>query len=349
MKKILMMGLTPPLEGGSERHIYEISSRLKESRVFTQKGSLCKNALKASTIGTGGFITNISFFFSSLFYSIYLLFGKRKFDLIHIHENLLYLLVPFLKIRYKVIVTVHGITGFRFYENKILWVLFRLGLKFSDKIISVSLADKELLEKEFEKVVYMPNGVDIELYEKIKAKNKENKIVFVGRIHEQKGIETLLKSFLLLKKKYENYKIEIIGKKEGELYEKLSEKYKDENIIWKGFILDRKVLFSEISSAKILVFPSIWEALPWPALLEGLGSGNPVVASDLLGMRYVFNDGNEILLAKPKNPEDLAEKISKLIDNPELAKKIGKEGKKKARKFSWQNIAKEIQRVYNNL
>lgn len=46
-----MVGLTPPLEGGSERHIYEISSRLKNCTVFTQAGSICKEKIEIPLIG----------------------------------------------------------------------------------------------------------------------------------------------------------------------------------------------------------------------------------------------------------------------------------------------------------
>jgi hypothetical protein len=41
-----MIGLTPPLEGGSERHIYEFSSRINNCEVLTQKGSICKRKIE---------------------------------------------------------------------------------------------------------------------------------------------------------------------------------------------------------------------------------------------------------------------------------------------------------------
>lgn len=347
--KALMMGLTPPLEGGSERHIYEISSRIKDSFVLTQKGSLCRNKIEGYTLKSPAILRNISFFISAFVYSVYLLFSKKRYNIIHIHENLLYFLIPILKIRYSVIVTVHGITGFKFYDNKFLWFFFRSSLKFADKIISVSVTDKALLDKEFDCVVYVPNGVDIKAYQKIKKQRIEKKITFVGRIHKQKGVEYLLKAFEIVSDRFSEYKLEIIGKKEGSLYESLSQKYVNPNIIWKGFILDREKIFSELACSEVLICPSLWEALPWPVLLECLGSGRPVIASNLAGMEQVFKDGKDILLVRPEDYERIAEKIIYLIQNKKTADKIGKAGKMMAKQYSWDSVSKKVVAVYKGI
>jgi len=340
--KILMLGLTPPIEGGSQRHLYEVSSRIP-CQVLTQKGSICKNKIELPILKESSFLVNVSFFLSCLIYSIKLLLIKRH-ELIHIHENLLYLLIPVLRLRYKIVVTVHGITGFKFFDNKFLWFFFASCLKAASLIISVSVADKKLLDKQFKKVIYIPNGVNIEDYKGIKART-ENKIVFVGRIHEQKGIFYLLKAFEKVKNKIPGFKLVILAKLND--YSKILKKqFPDKRIIWKGFILDRKKLFSEMASSCMLIYPSLWEALPWPALLEGLASGRPVIASSLPGMNEIFSD-KEIILIEPKNSEKLAEKILYLYKNKKKAQGIGKQGKKKAQKYNWGAIAKKIHQTYN--
>ena len=348
MIKTLIIGLTPPLEGGSERHIYEISSRIEGTTVLTQKNTLCKNAIPLPTIKKDGFLRNISFFIVSLIYTFLLLARtKKKYEIIHIHENLLYFLIPLLRIRYKVMVTVHGISGFKFYDNKVLWFFFKNSLQHADKIVSVSLADKELLDKDFNNVIYIPNGVNLNTYKQIPIEKTQKKITFVGRIHKQKGVEYLFKAFHELNKQYPKYKLNIIGKKQGDLYEKLKKTYSDKNILWKGFISDRKKLFLELASSEILVFPSLWEALPWPALLEGLGSGRPVIASDLYGMKKIFTNKKDILLVSSKNPPELAKALIFLIRNKSIATKIGKEGYKIAEDYTWDKLAKKVQNLYN--
>ncbi|PJB94465.1 hypothetical protein CO081_01215 [Candidatus Pacearchaeota archaeon CG_4_9_14_0_8_um_filter_35_24] len=350
MKKILMMGLTPPVEGGSERHIYEISSRIPESFVFTQKNSICQNKVTVPIYKKNNFFRNILFLLTSFVYSIVLLITPvKKYDLIHIHENLLYFLTPILKLRYKVIITVHGISGFRFFDNKLIWPAFRYCLSRANKIISVSVADVDNLKKEIENIKYIPNGVDLEFYSKIKPLKVQKKITFIGRIHKQKGTSNLLKAFQTFSKKYPGYNLQIIGKKEGNLYHELKTKYKSDKIIWKGFVSDRRILFKEASSSYLLVFPSIWEALPWPALLEGLGSGRPVIASDLPGMRKIFKDNTNIVLVKPSSVESLEKALIAMAKSPKKANQIGRNGKKTAKKYEWSKIALEVQNLYNTV
>jgi glycosyltransferase involved in cell wall biosynthesis len=347
MKKVLLIGLTPPVEGGSQRHILELSKEIKNTEVLTQRGSLCKNKIELPVITQNNLLLNLSFFFSVLVYSLKLLIWPKKYEIIHIHENLLYLLVPFLRLRYKVIVTVHGLFGFKFFDNKILWRIFAGCLILANQIISVSLAEFNLLKSNYRNVQYVTNGVDVSIYKKLKCK-KNKTITFVGRIHEQKGLKFLLEAFSKINKDFPEYSLNIIGKADGAYYESLK-KMNVKNIIWRGFILDRKELFAELKNSEILVYPSLWEALPWPALLEGIASGTPVIASDLSGMKDNFQDGQNILLAKPKSSEDLAKKISFLLNNKKKAQEIGSRGEKIAREFSWQIIAKKVSKIYNEL
>jgi glycosyltransferase involved in cell wall biosynthesis len=347
-KKVLMIGLTPPLEGGSQRHIFEISERLGLS-VLTQKGSLCKGKVELPVSKKSVFLRNMSFAFLCFVYSLKLLLFKKKYDLIHIHENILYPLAVILRIRYKVIITVHGIVGFKFYENKFLWFFFSLGLRACNKIISVSVSDKEILDKNFNKVVYVPNGVDVGVYEKIKPRKIEKKISFVGRIHEQKGTDILIDAFEKVSKEFPAHSLNIIARKEGKFYEALSEKSKNLKVNWEGFILDRKKIFSKLAESELLVFPSRWEALPWPALLEGLGSGRPVIASDLNGMRSVFKDRKEIILVEKEDSDSLAKEITEILKNKKLGNKIGMSGKKKSKEFTWDIISEKTDKVYEGI
>ncbi|MCX6748461.1 MAG: glycosyltransferase [Candidatus Pacearchaeota archaeon] len=313
---ILMIGITPPIEGGSQRHIYEISSKIN-CQVLTQKGSICKNKIELPVLDNNQLLLNLT------------------------------PLAILLKIRYKVVITVHGITGFKFYESKLLWFFFKQGLKLADLIISVSVNDKMLLDKEFSNVIYISNGVDLELYRNINPEIKKQ-ITFVGRIHEQKGVVYLLEAFTLLTKQNPDFELNIIGKI-NPLASSLKNQFSNPKIIWKGFILDRKILFKEIASSYALVYPSLWEALPWPALLEGLASGRPIVASDLQGMRKVFNNKKNILLCTPGNSKELAEKIQLLLKNKNMAEKVGKAGKNLSLRFDWQEIARKINSEYGKL
>ena len=192
-------------------------------------------------------------------------------------------------------------------------------------------------------MTYIPNGVDTKFYKEIKVR-VSNKITFVGRIHEQKGIIYLLKTFYEIKDKIPKFRLEIVGDINDYAKELMSE-FSDNRIIWRGFILDRKKLFEEISSSYVLVYPSLWEALPWPALLEGLASGRPVISSNLNGMRNIFSDRENILFFEPKDYKELGEKLLKLVNDENFANFIGNNGKSKAKEYDWDIIANKISGV----
>jgi glycosyltransferase involved in cell wall biosynthesis len=340
MKKTLMIGLTPPLEGGSERHIYEVSSRLK-CAVLTQNESICKNKIELPIIGSG-YVKNFSFLLSSLVYAIYLLVKpKKEYDTIHIHENLLYLLIPLLSMRYKVVVTVHGIKGFKFYDNKKIWAIFKWFLRFAEKIIAVNIEDKKELEKYFKKVIYIPNGVDLSIYGKVKQKI-ENKIGFIGRVHEQKGIVYLIEAFQKIKPKFPGLMLEIIGKVD-EYGLELKKKYNDNRIVWRGFLGDRDEIAKSLKSAYLIALPSLWEGLPL-VLFEALASDRPVIVSNIPAYKSVIKD--EAVFCKVKNSDDLAKKIEMLLKNKKLADKYGKRGFELSKKYDWDEIAKMLEKAY---
>jgi glycosyltransferase involved in cell wall biosynthesis len=343
-KKILMMGITPPVEGGSERHIYEISSRIDGADVLTQKGSICKNKIEVDVVKNNGFMRAVSFFLGCLVYSIRLLTIKdKRYETIHIHENLLYFLAPLLGLRYKIVITVHGMSGFRFYDNKLLWLFFRTALIFADRLIAVNPEDKKRLEEAFErrKVEYIPNGVDLSVYEKIKAK-VEKKFVFIGRIHKQKGIIYLLEAFEEFSKTNKNFKLEIIGEI-NDYAKELQGKFRNKSIIWKGYLNNRKEIVKELKSAYCIVLPSVWEGLPL-TLFEAMAGERPVIVSDIPAYRAVIK--NEAVFFRTEDSKDLCDKMRGVIESKKKADEIGKKGAKLAERYDWNKIVKMIEEVY---
>ncbi|MBU0977076.1 MAG: glycosyltransferase family 4 protein [Nanoarchaeota archaeon] len=341
MNKVLLIGLTPPLEGGSERHIYEISSRMKNSTVLTQKGSSCKRKIEVYTLNNSSFLRSISFFFSCLFYAIFLTFSKKQYSTIHVHENLLYFLIPLLSLRYKTVVTVHGIKGFKFYDVKFLWFFFRQALKSANQLIAVNKEDEKLLKHFFKKVSYIPNGVDHSAYENLHTAVKK-KISFIGRIHEQKGLVYLLESFQTINKDFPDFSLEIIGEI-NDYAKELKKKFQNKNIIWRGYLSDRNEIIKSLSSAYCICLPSLWEGLPL-TLFEALAAGRPVILSDIPAFKSVIKD--EAIFFKCKETRDLTDKIESLLKNKKKGDEIGKKGEKLAMEYSWNKIAKRTENEY---
>jgi glycosyltransferase involved in cell wall biosynthesis len=347
MKKVLIIGLTPPLEGGSQQHIFEIVKRLNKKKfditVLTQKASLCKKYARCIEIplkNKPGYGQSFEFFSAVK----KMLYAFKEYDIIHLQENYLFLLIPALKriTSAKIIATVHGMKGFKYYDNKVLWWIFKNKLKKADRIIAISPTDKLLLEKISNNVTYIPNGVDISAY---KGRAKINKkIVFIGRIHEQKGVIYLLRAFETLSREFPEFKLEIIGKL-NEYSAELKKQFPDKRIVWKGYVSNRKEIAKELKSAYCIVLPSLWEGLPL-TLLESLASQRPVITTSLPVISMIVNNQKNCILVSPKNSDEIIETVTYFVNNPASASKIGKQGKLLSQNYSWGAITNKLAKIY---
>ncbi|MBI3334513.1 glycosyltransferase family 4 protein [Candidatus Pacearchaeota archaeon] len=346
MNQILLMGMSAPQEGGSERHVYELASRIKESTVFTQRGSICQRTVQVPVPTRNILLRNLCFLFWAVLYALFLLITlRKKYTTIHIHENLLYVLAPLLRMRYTVVITIHGMTGFLFHDSKLLWLFFKQGLRAADALIAVNPVDERVLHHEFpgKKIKYFPNGVDLDAY-KGRA-HVEKKIVFIGRIHEQKGIVYLLEAFTSLEAQIPGFKLEIIGKLNDYAIE-LQRKYPSQRILWRGFIANRDAIARTLESAYCIVLPSLWEGLPL-TLFESLASGRPIIVSKIDAFSSVVK--NEVIFFKSKNSSDLGKKLLEIVRDKKRAARIGAAGKKTAGRYDWNRIAQEYSAFMQSL
>ncbi|MFQ5910658.1 MAG: glycosyltransferase, partial [Thermoplasmata archaeon] len=86
------------------------------------------------------------------------------------------------------------------------------------------------------------------------------------------------------------------------------------------------------------------------AALEAMSSGKPVVVSDIPGVREVITEGEEGLLCEPMNPEDLAGKISLLLEDDAKRQRMGSKGREKVEKyFNIERVARKVAEVYESL
>jgi glycosyltransferase involved in cell wall biosynthesis len=96
-------------------------------------------------------------------------------------------------------------------------------------------------------------------------------------------------------------------------------------------------------SASALLFPSLEEGFGFP-LLEAMAYGLPVVTSNTSALPEV--GGDAALYADPRDPCDIASKISLAVEDPELRQGLIRRGRQRARQFPWRKTAEETLRVY---
>ena len=247
----------------------------------------------------------------------------------------------------------------------------------ADGIIAVSQQMKtdviEAYGVSAEKVTVIHNGIDPEFYKPTFDNdllleygiNPEIPFVlFVGRITRQKGISQLISAA-----KYFNTTCQVvlcagapdtseIAKETEELIIEL--KSHRDGIILISEMMPREKIKVLYSHARVFACPSLYE--PFGIInLEAMACETPVVGSAVGGIPEIIVEGQTGFLIplesvsrtdfNPKNPErfqkEFAQKVNHLLDNEELADKMGKAGRERVLdKFSWESIAKTTFNYY---
>jgi len=114
------------------------------------------------------------------------------------------------------------------------------------------------------------------------------------------------------------------------------------NIIRTGFTTEEE-LVEIFNLASVYVQPSFYEGFGLP-VLEAMASGTPVVIAKTNALVEIANDA--ALIADPKDPKDLAEKIEMVLKKDELRKDLIRKGFLRVKEFSWEKTAEEMIEVY---
>ena len=170
-------------------------------------------------------------------------------------------------------------------------------------------------------------------------------IGFVGRLTEQKGVAYLIDATRDLVKTSPEARIVIVG--EGDLAEELRARAKDlPQVIFAGFQRD---IPRYLAMFDIFVLPSLWEGLPM-SILEAMASGKPVVATGVSGTPEVVVDNATGFVVEPKNVPQLQERLSELVRDKELRRKMGAAGRERVvAEFSAEGMVRATEALYEKL
>jgi len=172
---------------------------------------------------------------------------------------------------------------------------------------------------------------------------KSDYLLYLGTMKPSKNIEGLIKAYsiLLSENKIKNIKLVIAGKK-GWLYQSIYNLVKEldleKQVIFTGFIPDNEAKYL-IKNAKAFVMVSFWEGFGIP-VLEAMSLGVPVICSNAGSLPEITDKA--AILVDPKNPNQIAQQIEKVLKNNRLKTILIKRGKSRARMFDWQNCSKII-------
>lgn len=175
------------------------------------------------------------------------------------------------------------------------------------------------------------------------TQEKSNRILFVGRLSEVKGVEVLLEALAILPT---NYELVIAG--DGYNKKNIEDRLHtlglaEERVIFDGYIDSQDRLRELYQSATVVAVPSLWPEPFGIVGLEAFTYGKPVVAFSVGGIPEWLADGEVGLLAKPGDAHDLAAKLLQLLQDSEYRHTLGRRGKQHvAQSFSWEKHWKQF-------
>jgi len=152
-------------------------------------------------------------------------------------------------------------------------------------------------------------------------------IGFVGRLTREKGISELIEAFQILRRDGLNVCLLLLGDFEaGDPVDwaTVESIRTDSNIRWLGYVPDPRPYFHWMD---VVALPTYREGLSM-VLLEAAAAGKAVVSTHTTGVVDVVIDGITGLLVSPRNAPALADAIRRLIEDDELASRMGREARR---------------------
>lgn len=245
----------------------------------------------------------------------------------------------------------------------IAWEHFNYGVNIGSKLqkyarsISCKKTDALVVLTENDKELYLKNEKSIKrvvrIYNPIKYDNKEwnvkreNIVLAVGRLEDQKGFDLLLQAWKNIENKYKDWKLCIVGKGKKETQLKaLMNTLQLQNVEFAGYKSD---VDKEFRKASVFVCSSRFEGFGM-VILEAQANEIPVVSFDCpYGPSELIKNNETGILIENGNIEKLSEGIEDLINDENKRLKLAENAKKWSQNFDVIKICDEWERLFKQV
>lgn len=172
-------------------------------------------------------------------------------------------------------------------------------------------------------------GVDLDAYRLVPEPDGRVTIVLPARMLVDKGVHEYVAAARLLRTRGVDAQFVLVGGIDADNPAALKaaqlRAWESEGLVtWAGHCTDMPAM---LASAHIVCLPSYREGLP-KALLEACAAARPIVTTDVPGCREVVRDGENGLLVRVRDAQDLADKLATLISDPVLRLRMGQAGRR---------------------
>jgi glycosyltransferase involved in cell wall biosynthesis len=172
-------------------------------------------------------------------------------------------------------------------------------------------------------------------------------LLCVGRLHEQKGVDDLLRSLPVLVGQYPELTLLVLGN--GPFEADLKALTAELGILSRVRFLGFQDPAPYLEAADIFVLPTWGEGIS-NALLEAMGAGLPCVATRVSGNIEVVRHNDTGLLVEPGQPPKLAEAIARLLEDTTLRRMIGRNARQRVQTtYSVKQMVADYRSLFTHL
>jgi glycosyltransferase involved in cell wall biosynthesis len=282
---------------------------------------------------------------------IFLKIHTIKPEIVHVQDLELGIHAYFQKKILKIPYIIWGQGSDVYFPNYFTRMTTKLILQNADAILALT-EDMQIKIKNIynTKIYIVPNGIDLEVYNSVtinlKKETDTKNILFVGSLYPVKGVKYLITAMKKILEEMPDVRLILVG--DGKERENLVELSKQLSIVkyvrFVGKIPHEKVK-NFMQDADVFVLPSLSEGLP-NVILEAMACGLPIVASRVGGISNIITNDINGYLVEVEDTDDIANKIILLLNDQALRKKISENNRQIVKKYSWENIIIELEKIY---
>ena len=238
------------------------------------------------------------------------------------------------------------VPGFRPYDfdmyHRLVGPFLRMIWKEAGAVVANSQGLRQLanaFDSRFD-IPIIPNGVDLQAYQAGPRVESLPRLLSVGRLVHQKGLDLAMRALGELKGLEWEWRIAGDGPQMPLLQSLAKQLGIEQRVIFLGW-QSRQELMESYRQANIFLFPSRHEGMP-NAMLEAMASGLPVIASCIAGSQELVVDGTNGYLVPSEDVESLRGALEKLLADPALRERMGAASRRQVEEgYSWESTARQ--------
>ena len=229
--------------------------------------------------------------------------------------------------------------------QRVTLLLYKVGLRRVNTVFFQNKANMEFCKRHKMvggRITLIPgSGVNLQHHtlQKYPARDEPIRFIFISRLLREKGIDEYLTAACSIKAKYPATEFHILGSCEENYQGRIDEMQKDGVVIYHGRQKDVRPF---IGQCHCMVHPSFYPEGMSNVLLESCAAGRPIITTDRPGCGEIVEEGVNGFVVKPRDGNDVADKIERFISLPyERKREMGLAARQKVEREFDRNIVVE--------